>query len=496
MKQGPIPRKTKIVCTLGPACDDADVLKRMLLAGMDVARLNFSHGTHDEHRERIARLRRVAGTLGRPVGIMLDTKGPEIRTAPVAGGGTVSLVTGGTVLLTAGGGEATAEVIPVSYERLAEDVRPGTRILIDDGLIELEVTGQPPYSRTVPCRVVSGGELGSTKGVNIPGVRLGLPALTDKDRADLAFGVEEGVHFVAASFVRKRSDVEEIRAYLDSIGGDQMIIAKIESEEGVRNIDEIIKAADGVMVARGDLGVEIPLERVPLMQKSIIAGCNRAGKPVITATQMLDSMIRNPRPTRAEVTDVANAILDGTDAIMLSGETAQGSHPVEAVSAMRRIALRTEASLEFAELLRARRPAKDPAEPDAIAHATCQVALDLGLDAIVSFTHGGTTARLISKYRPAARIVAVTGSRRVAAQLTLSWGVEPVVAGSARNMDELLDIATEAAWRAGLVQPGNKVAVTAGLGGQRPDETNFLVVHDIQATDGPGREAMEGSAQP
>ena len=470
-------RRSKIVCTIGPASDSMEVIKRLLLAGMNVARLNFSHSTHEEHAKRIAIIRRVSGEVGKNVAIMLDTKGPEIRLGyfkeePVL------LVEGEEVTMTTQDIKGDKSLIPVNYPGLPADVHPGDSILIADGLIGLKVIAASESD--IRCLVVNGGELSSQKGVNVPGVPVNLPAVTAKDMEDIKFGIEQRLDFIAASFVRKGSDVLAIRQILEEAGADMDIIAKIESRESINNLDEIIKVSDGIMVARGDLGVEIPAEEVPLLQKVIIERCNRTGKPVITATQMLESMIHNPRPTRAEASDVANAIFDGTDAIMLSGETAAGKYPVEAVETMARIAERSEAALQYEELLGKKRLiGPQRTVTDAISYATCATAQDLGAAAIITSTESGHTAKMVSKYRPRAPIVAVTPHARVMRKLALVWGVQPLLVKMTAGTDEMIASALEVSLAAGMIKGGDLVIITAGLPAGVHGTTNLLRVHTV-----------------
>jgi len=469
-------RRTKIVCTIGPASDSVEIIKQLIKNGMNVARLNFSHGTHEEHARRVEAIRQAAGEVGAVVAIMLDTKGPEIRTGLVEGE-KITLTEGKTLILTTEEITGTAERLSISYKGLPADVRPGSRILLADGLIELQVTSVE--GTEVLCQVINGGELGSRKNVHLPGVEVNLPAVTEQDVADIKFAVENGFDFIAASFIRTASDVLAIRKVLEEKDSDIQIIAKIESHQGVENIDEILKVADGIMVARGDMGVEIPTEEVPLLQKMIIEKCNRLGKPVITATQMLESMINNPRPTRAEATDVANAIFDGTDAIMLSGETASGKYPVEAVAMMNRIAVRTERALGFAELLGRKEISPMRTVTDAISHATCTTALDLGATAIITSTKSGHTARMVSKYRPKARIIAVTPKMDVVRKLSLVWGVMPLLVAETRGTDEMIEAAVQTALASGLIKCGDLVVITAGIPVGVPGTTNMLKVHIV-----------------
>lgn len=472
-------RKTKIVATIGPASDDLETLEQLLQAGLDVARLNFSHGTYEEHGRRIANLRLAMERTGKQIALLLDTKGPEIRTGPLKEE-SIYLKEGEQLILTTLPVEGDQHKLSVSYAGLPQDVYPGAKILIDDGLIEAEVIDVD--GTEIITKILNGGELRSSKGVNVPGVSIRLPGLTEKDAADIRFGLNQGVDFIAASFVRKASDVLEIRQVIESEGeasNQVQIIAKIENQEGLDNLDAILEVADGIMVARGDLGVEVPAEDVPVIQKEIIAKCNQKGKVVITATQMLDSMQRNPRPTRAEVADVANAILDGTDAVMLSGETAIGKYPVEAVRTMARIAKRTEEAIHYTQWLEERSAGKQNTIADSISQAVSRAALDLNASAILTPTESGYTARLISKYRPKAPIVAVTPHEQVARQLSLSWGVYPVVAPAAQSTDEMLEVTVSQSLKAGYIHYGDLVVITAGVPVREPGTTNMLKIHVV-----------------
>lgn len=469
-------RRTKIVCTIGPASEEVSVLKQLIGAGLNVARLNFSHGTHEEHLQRIHHIRQACKETGQTVAILLDTKGPEIRTGELKEE-SIELKTGQILILTTEEVAGDAERISITYNHLPRDVQPGTTILIDDGLISLRV--EQVKGNEIFCYIENGGLLRSRKGVNVPGVKINLPGMTDKDARDILFGIEQGVDFIAASFVRKASDILEIRELLERNGANVQVIAKIESQEGVDNADEILEVADGMMVARGDLGVEIPAEDVPLIQKELIKKCNRAGKPVITATQMLDSMQRNPRPTRAEASDVANAILDGTDAIMLSGETAIGKYPVEAVETMDRIALRAEEALYQEETLRRRRRDKQISITDAISQAVANTARDLEAAAIIAPTESGYTAKLISKYRPQAPIIAITPHLHVLRKLCLIWGVTGIQGAAADTTDEMLDEAVRSSIEAGVIRYGDLVVITGGVPVREPGTTNLLKVHVV-----------------
>ena len=462
-------KKTKIVCTLGPVSENEETLRELIKNGLNVCRLNFSHGSHEEHKGRMDLVKKLREELNMPTAILLDTKGPEIRTgkfdAPE-----VLLEEGQTFTITMKDVMGNKEMCTVSYKGLANDVKTGDTILIDDGLVGLtvkEVNGDD-----IVCEVQNSGIVKNHKGVNVPGVKVNLPAITEKDRSDIEFGIEQGIDFIAASFVRKVSDVLAIREILEENNATHIkIISKIENQEGVDNLDEIIEVSDGIMVARGDLGAEIPTEEIPVVQKLMIKKCNEAGKPVITATQMLDSMIRNPRPTRAEVTDVANAIYDGTDAIMLSGETAAGKYPVEAVKTMATIAKRAE------ETMRNRRTKinKSKNVTDAISYATCTTAMDLDARAILSSTASGHTARMVSKFRPDCPIIATTSDESVRRQLSLTWGVLPVMRNKSANTDQVIVNSIEAAKTAEYVNENDIVVITAG----GSETTNLIKVETV-----------------
>ncbi|MBO8171866.1 MAG: pyruvate kinase [Bacillaceae bacterium] len=468
-------RKTKIVCTIGPASEKLDVLTKLMEQGLNVARLNFSHGNHEEHQKRIQSIRKASELTDKNVAILLDTKGPEIRTG-VLKEEPVDLVTDQKIILTTEPIEGDASRISVTYEGLPHDVQQGSTILVDDGLIELEVVSVEGHE--VTCRVVNGGQLSSRKGVNLPGTRVQLPGITEKDAEDILFGIEQGIDMIAASFVRKADDILEIRQLLEKHNApDVLVIAKIENREGVNNVDEILELADGLMVARGDLGVEIPAEEVPMIQKQLIHKCNVRGKTVITATQMLDSMQRNPRPTRAEASDVANAILDGTDAIMLSGETAIGKYPVEAVETMNRIALHTEKVLDYDRIVSEKRWTRQTTITDSISQAVAVTATDLDAAAIIAPTESGYTARMIAKYRPRAPIVAVTPHPGVLRKLALTWGVEGVLGTAGETMDEMMESAVRAAINGGLIHYGDLVVITGGVPVREPGTTNLMKVH-------------------
>ncbi|MFD1426010.1 pyruvate kinase [Kroppenstedtia sanguinis] len=486
-------RRTKIVCTIGPASEQPETLRKLVQAGMNVARLNFSHGNHEEHLRRIERIRQVEKELGQTVAILLDTKGPEIRTG-VLREEQVELKTGEQIILTTEEVEGDASRVSISYKRMTEDVQPGSIILVDDGLISLQV--EKVEGTEITCRIENGGPLKDRKGVNLPGVSLQLPGITEKDAEDIRFGVQHGVDFIAASFVRKPNDVLEIREILEEHNADIHIISKIENEEGVNNLDGILNVSDGIMVARGDLGVEIPAEEVPVLQKEMICKCNHQGKPVITATQMLDSMQRNPRPTRAEASDVANAIFDGTDAVMLSGETASGKYPVEAVETMAIISSRAEESLQYADLFQERIRALDMSIPDSISQAVVHTADTLKASAIITSTESGKTARMVSKYRPRAPIVAVTRNQQVMRHLALVWGIVSVEGEKVETTDEMLGTAIQSTIQSGYVHHGELVVITAGVPVAKSGTTNLMKVHvvgDILAKgQGIGKKVLTG----
>ena len=473
-------RKTKIVATIGPASDSKEVVTKLVEAGLDVARLNLSHGDYEEHSRKIEIIREVEDDTGKTIGIMLDTRGPEVRTGPLEDNKEIFLYTGDELVLTTDEVMGNKERISVSYKELTKDVKEGSRILIDDGLLELQVLAV--NGNDIRCKVLNGGLLGSYKGVNIPGVSLNLPALTKRDKEFIHFGIKMGINFIAASFVRKAQDIIAIRAFLDNEGAEGIyIIAKIENQEGVDNIDEILEVADGIMIARGDLGVEIPPEKVPVIQKRLIRKCNEAGKPVITATQMLNSMIGNPRPTRAEASDVANAILDGTDAIMLSGESAIRKYPVEAVKTMDRIALGNR-KFSFLPGNHVQYDTKEQGKgqyiTESISSATCKIAMEIGARCIISATTSGSTARMVSKFRPNIPIIAVTHDKYVKHYLTVCWGIHPIqLAVRGRTTDELINNSIKAARRYGLVKPGDRVVITAGT--HSAGTTNLIEVIDV-----------------
>ncbi|WP_138495456.1 pyruvate kinase [Paenibacillus pinistramenti] len=471
-------RKTKIVCTIGPSSESLENTKKLIMAGMNVARLNFSHGDFEEHGNRIKNIRQASQELGKSVAILLDTKGPEIRTGKLAVE-PIELVQDEFITLTTEEILGDQNRISVTYNELPNDVEVGSTILIDDGLIGLTVVDI--QGTEIKCRIVNGGTIKSKKGVNVPGVAISLPGITEKDANDIVFGIEQNIDFIAASFVCKASDVLEIRALLEKHNAKHIqIISKIENQQGVDNLDEILEVSDGLMVARGDLGVEIPAEDVPLVQKMMIHKCNRVGKPVITATQMLDSMQRNPRPTRAEASDVANAIFDGTDAIMLSGETAAGKYPVESVLTMSRIAEKAESALAYREIFEKQSHAQQSTVTEAISQAVASSAMDLNAKAIITSTETGHTARMVSKYRPQSPIIAVTTEDQTLRRLALAWGVTPVKGEVADSTDAMFDKAMKGGLDSGLVKEGDLVVITAGIPLGRSGSTNLIKIGQIK----------------
>jgi pyruvate kinase len=474
-----IMRKTKIICTIGPATDDDSVLREMMLHGMDVARFNFSHGDYETHKQRFNQVEKLRHELDRPIATMLDTKGPEVRTGNFEDNKAVTVKKGDLFTLTTEDVVGTAERCSISYKGLPADIAVGNAVLIDDGAIELKVE---KVTRTeIICRVQNGGKISNHKGINVPGTDLSMPYVSDKDMNDLEFGSKMGYDFIAASFCRSSADVNYLRKCVKSLGWTTpKIIAKIENADGVNNIDEIIEAADGIMVARGDMGVEIPFEQIPALQKEIISKVYSAGKYVITATQMLESMITNPRPTRAEITDVANAIYDGTSAIMLSGETAAGAYPVEAVKTMSLIAETTENDIDYKKRLRNRPATAGNNATDAIAHAAVSIAHDLGTKAIVTVTKSGNTARNLSKVRPDCCIIGCTPSELVLRQLNISWGVIPILMDEKESTDALLESAVKAAKDSGILGTGDVTVITAGLPLGIAGNTNMLKVTVIE----------------
>lgn len=467
-------RRTKIVCTLGPSTDKEDVLRNLMKNGMNVARMNFSHGTHEEQKARLDMIKKLREELNLPVAALLDTKGPEIRIGDVEGG-KLELKPGQEFTLTTEEMLGTEKKVTITYKELYKDVEPGDSILIDDGLIGMEVVRIDESD--IVCRVKNGGFISNHKGVNVPGVELNMPFVSPKDLADIVFAVEQDYDFIAASFTRTAEDIMEIRKILQEHGGEKIhIIAKLENKQGVKNCEDILRVADGIMIARGDMGVEIPLEEVPVIQKELIRKAMHMGKPVITATQMLDSMMKNPRPTRAETSDVANAIYQGTSAIMLSGETAAGAYPIEAVQTMAKIAERTEQDIDYSREFKPRKLAEAPDVTSAISHATCTTAADLKAAAIVAVSKSGRTVSRIAKYLPVCPIIGCTTDERVYRQLNLLWGVTPVVMKEANTADELFDHAVELAEQKGLIARGELVVIAAGVPVGLSGTTNMMKV--------------------
>ncbi len=465
-------RRTKIICTLGPAVDSEDMIRTLIRTGMDAARFNFSHGSHPEHLARLNMLKAVRDAMGRPVATILDTKGPEIRIKSFETK-TITLEPGDPFTLTTEDVTGNQGWVSVTYPQLHEELQPGQEILIDDGLVAIRV--ERIEGTNIVCTVENGGTLSANKSINIPGVHIQLPALTEKDIDDIRFGVENDFDFIAASFVRRAADVEAVRAVLHDCGGDDVkIIAKIENQEGVDNLDEILEAADGIMVARGDLGVEIPAARVPILQKQMIRKGLQQGKPVITATQMLDSMMRNPRPTRAEVSDVANAVYDGTGSVMLSGETAGGKYPVEALTAMVGIVTETESAIDYWKQFQKQRVLPASNINDAITHTCCLTAKDLNAKAILTATNSGRSARMICRFRPACPIAALTMHEKVRRQLNISWGVTPYLTGEVNSTDRIFSLSAEVALKERLVENGDTVVITAGVPLGKSGSTNLI----------------------
>lgn len=472
-------KKTKIICTVGPACQQPEMLEKLALGGANVFRMNFSHGTHEEHAERIKNVKALRKKLKMPLAILLDTKGPEIRTGNFKNGPVVLKEDDMFTLRCCSDELGDEKMVTVTYDDLYKDVSRGSRILIDDGLVGMEVIKID--GKDIVCRVLNGGEVSNHKGVNVPGVEVNLPSITQKDIDDLTFGVEMGIDFVAASFIRKASDVMEIKKVLqDNNGSNIQVISKIENHQGINNIEEIIRASDGVMVARGDLGVEIPMENVPIYQKEIIQMCKNAGKLVITATQMLDSMIRNPRPTRAEVNDVASSVYDGCDAVMLSGETAAGKYPLEALTAMAAICRNIEGHAQMVS-----KPISADkgtlGVTDAVAHACCETAEDLSARAIISATSSGYTARRMSKYRPNCEIIATTQNESEYHKMALLWGVTPLMCSYVNNTDDMIAASVKAAQDAGRLKDGDIVIISGGVPVGVSGSTNMMKVHVVGA---------------
>jgi pyruvate kinase len=469
--------RTKIVATVGPASRSPEMLEQLMQAGVDVFRLNFSHGNAGDHRETIGRIRKLSKKVGKDAGILLDLQGPKIRTGDLAAGEAL-LVEDAPFVITTKEVPGDASTVSTTYKDLPSDLHPGNRLLLDDGLMELEV--EKTTATEVYCRVVRGGILKNRKGINIPGVSLQVSGFTSKDQEDLRLGIQEGVDFVALSFVRTPGDVLKVRDFIKAQGPAIPLIAKIEKPEAVDNLDRILSVSDGIMVARGDLGVEVSLEKVPIIQKEIIRRCHEEGLPVITATQMLESMIYHPNPTRAEASDVANAIMDGTDAVMLSGETAMGKYPVEAVGMMRKIAQTTEAALFRGTQQGLRAPIRGKGDSShAIAHAVYDTAMDLDAKAIVSFSQSGGTALLISKYRPRMPIIAATHSKTVLPRLSLYWGVRGILVDSRENTDEMIQLMEQTLLDRGLLQKGDTIIITLGIPVGVVGSTNTLMVYHV-----------------
>ena len=477
-------KKTKIICTMGPNTNDAGLMRALVQNGMDIARFNFSHGDHEEQKDRMDMLKKIREEENKPVAILLDTKGPEIRTGILKDGKKINLQAGNLFTLSTEDIVGDESKVSITYAGLVEDVQVGSTILVDDGLIGLKV--KEKKAKEIVCTVINGGELGERKGVNVPNVPVRLPAITDKDREDIRFGVEQEIDFIAASFVRNAECILEIKAFLRECGAPYIpIIAKIENAEGIKNIDEIIRCADGIMVARGDLGVEIPAEEVPYLQKMMIQKCNDNYKPVITATQMLDSMIRNPRPTRAEVTDVANAVYDGTDAVMLSGETAQGKYPVEALQMMVHIVENTEEHLDYDLIMRKAEEQRMKSTSSALSHATVTTANNLGAKCIIAPTASGATARVVSKFKPRTEIIGVTPNEEVMRRMQIYWGVRPLKSIEFTTTEDVCSGAIDLVVAKQIVETGDVVVLTAGIpsphfSGQKEGVSNIMRIAVIQ----------------
>lgn len=470
-------RCTKIVCTIGPSTASPERLRALVEAGMDVARLNFSHGTHEAHGQVIEHIRRISVEMNKPIAILQDLCGPKLRLGRLPEEG-VQVQPGQSVRFVMAEEGADADHIPLPHPTLFALIRPGERILLDDGNIEVAVTQR--NLNAIHAEVRIGGILRSHKGINVPDTRLPVTSVTERDLQDLRFGIEHGVDWVAVSFVRQPEDLQPVRYAIEAAGADIRVIAKIEKREAVENFERVLQSADGIMIARGDLGVEMPIDEVPLIQKEIIARCNRAGKPVITATQMLESMVSAPHPTRAEATDVANSILDGTDAVMLSGETAVGLYPIEAVNVMHRIAVHTEQALKEGVVVQPNQPAAGSLSvTEAVAEAVCHIAYDINARAIICATTSGSTARMVSKYRPKTPIAAFTPPESTYRQLALSWGVQPRLIPQVHSMEEMLQTAANTAVELGLASEGDKVVITAGVPIGVPGRTNLIKVHTI-----------------
>ncbi len=471
-------RKTKIVCTIGPATDNEDIMRQLMLEGMDVARFNFSHSDHEVHRARFEMIRKLRKELDLPIATMLDTKGPEIRLGQFKDNKPVIIQDGETFTLTTDQVEGTKDISSISFKDLPKDVKPGTAILINDGVIELKC--KKVNGNEISCDIIHGGTVSNNKGVNVPGIKLSMPYISERDMADLEFGAKMQFDFIAASFVRTAADIMYLRNITKSLGWyNPRIIAKIENIDGVNNIDEILEVADGIMIARGDMGVEIPFEKIPAIQKELIHKAYNAGKQVITATQMLESMMTNPRPTRAEITDVANAIYDGTSAIMLSGETAAGKYPIDTVKTMSLIARTTEEDINYISRFSKRDTDSNTDITNAISHATVTTAHDLNANAIITVTKTGTTARMISKYRPNCPIIGCTTEETILRQLNMSWGIIPVLVEEKTNTDVLFSHAVETAVKKGLIQFNDLVVITAGVPLGMSGTTNLLKVAHV-----------------
>ncbi len=478
-------KRTKIVATIGPASDSEEKLRALFKEGVDVCRLNFSHGTREEHLFRIDRIKKLREEMGLPIAIMLDTKGPEIRIGKFKDDSEYRLESGDKFTITTKEIEGTKDMVSVSYKDMPKDLKKGSRVLIDDGLISMIV--DDIKDEYIELSVENGGLISSRKGVNLPGIEVNLPALTQKDIEDIKFGIENDIDFIAASFVRSREDVLNIRSILeDNDNFDIKIISKVESKQGLANLEEILEVSDGIMVARGDLGVEIMTEEVPIAQKKMIKMCNLAGKPVITATQMLDSMIRNPRPTRAEANDVANAVLDGTSAVMLSGETASGKYPVESVKTMRRIVEVTEKSIDFKELLKKKVQQNSKNITNAIGKSACTIAMDLDAKAIITATTSGATTAAIAKFMPKAKIIATTVNEKIRRQLSLQWGTMAIIIDEQSNTDLLLNSSIEKCLSKHLIEPGDTVVLTAGVPAGLSGSTNLIKVQTVSKIMGRG----------
>lgn len=469
-------RKTKIICTIGPSSESEERMRELMLAGMNVARFNFSHGTHEEHKKKFDRVIKVSSELGIQVATMLDTKGPEIRLKDIESG-RAELISGQKFILTTEDILGNNEKVSITYQNLKDDISVGTTILIDDGLIEMVVDAIEETD--IICTVVNGGPISNHKGVNVPGAVLSMPYISEADRSDIMFGCDMGFDFLAASFVRCKEDILEVRKILDNHNSHMKIIAKIENMQGIHNLEDILTVSDGIMVARGDMGVEIPMEEVPVMQKRMIKLAEAQGKHVITATQMLESMIKNPRPTRAETTDIANAIYDGTTAIMLSGESAAGKYPVEAVKTMAKIAERTEQDIDYNGRMKRRENIDSFDVTTAISHATCTTAMDLKAAAIVTVTISGFTAGMIARYKPSCPIIACSVSPRICRQLSLSWGITPVWIARENKADDLFEEAVRAVEEAGYIKKGDKVVLTAGVPLGVSGKTNMIRVVEV-----------------